>query len=112
MSNLIDTCTFCNSTETITETHFSGKHWGSLSCRKCGRHLRWLPNPSVTTEFEERKQIIDLGLASGQVTAWESLFLRSIRLRRHLSPKQKEKFQQVCTRHGMKIPAYGGAGSG
>lgn len=110
--SITDICHFCNSDNLTSQTNLSGMHWGSLHCADCGKHLQWLPNPSVTAEFEERKQLIDKALESGRVTAWENLFLRSIRESRTLSPKRQQKFEQICQRHAMKIPACGGAGSG
>lgn len=111
MVNLSQKCPTCNSTRLIEKIQpLDSTHYAKLACGDCGNFIRWLPNPSVTAEFEVRKKIIDEMLMMKIVSGWENLFLRSVRDARVLSPKRKQKFLQICSRHGIKIPARDSAG--
>ncbi|MDF5717184.1 MAG: hypothetical protein PUP93_25780 [Rhizonema sp. NSF051] len=100
-----NTCKYCGSVEFVEKTDLIGMHWGEVICAKCDRHIRWLPDPSVTRKFEERSQTIDEALNAGILSGWELMFIRNIRERRYLTHKQQEKFDQICVKHALKIPA-------
>ncbi len=105
---MLDYCPSCGSYNLVEllepETSI---HYGRVTCGDCQRFIKWLPKPPP------HQQLIDAALASGRITGWEHLFLRNIRNRKKLTPKQKEKFDQIITRHQIKTnPVPCGRGTG
>jgi hypothetical protein len=102
-SSIIE-CKYCGSEDLIKKENLCGLHWGAITCNSCGKHQQWLPNPLVSEKHQKREKLINEALTKKSVVGWESLFLRSIQSRRYLTPKQEEKFQQICDRHNLKMP--------
>lgn len=106
-SSIIE-CKYCCSDDLIKKENLCGLHWGAIVCNNCGKHQQWLRNPLISEQHKKREKLITEALRNRNVVGWENLFLRSIQSRRYLSPKQEEKFQQICDRHNLKNPVITG----
>ncbi|MEO1558094.1 MAG: hypothetical protein AAFS12_00220 [Cyanobacteria bacterium J06632_19] len=73
-------------------------HHGRIFCGNCESWLGWIPNPEKIKFFNERNLYIDGLLSYTGINSWERTFLRNIKGRLWLSPKQTIKFDQICER--------------
>lgn len=91
-----DFCKYCGSFQLMEciEPRASIYH-GRLICNDCKSFVKWIP---------KHQKLIDIILASGRVNGWENMFLRNIRTRKHLSPAQSRKFEQIMSKHQIKSP--------
>jgi hypothetical protein len=101
----ITSCPHCGSKNlySLTGDDEPTRHYGKLGCEDCQKFIKWLANPKVTEECENRRQLINQTLDAERVTGWEAFFFREIRDRRTLSPKQLQKYNQICSRHNLMV---------
>lgn len=71
-----------------------GPHYGKRICLQCGKFTGWEPNPKLTMLCAERDRLIDKLLGDG-VGEWEQGFLRNIKGKRFLTPKQEQCFRRI-----------------
>jgi hypothetical protein len=74
-----------------------GKHYAKAVCSHCGHFLKWLPNPEITSQCEERNEKIDKFLRKNKEILKESQkkFLTDIKERRFLTPRQHEYLKNI-----------------
>ena len=101
-----DVCKHCGSlTLTTVKTRTQDKqnfpHYAKLVCADCGKFHRWLKDPKVTAEYEERVKDIDTLLSNGfNLGLWEENFLLNIKPLRTLTDNQKSKLADIKDRCG------------
>ncbi|WP_026730762.1 hypothetical protein [Fischerella sp. PCC 9605] len=59
MPNFTKQCPYCKNSNLIEKTNLPGMHFGALVCGECDRHIKWLPDPRIDKQYEERRQSID-----------------------------------------------------
>ena len=74
-------------------------HYGKEICAVCGRFIRWSAKPLNV----ERQRLSAFRLAKlamrPDLTGWERQFVRSVGGKKHLSPKQLEIVERLCTQY-------------
>ena len=109
-------CPRCASTNFIRQTGKDEEtsHYGRLKCGDCGRFLQWLRDPSTTlTTMQRNAAIIEIFKHPAKLSDWEIKFLRSIKEKRYLTEKQRDKLNiigqrilgvQICADHIQGVP--------
>lgn len=100
------TCNYCGSFSLQKTIGGSEPHYGKLTCNDCGRWVCWLTNPEkITMQLRRTDFIRGLLLHSG-LSAWERTFLQNIQAKRWLTPRQKQKFDQISLRVNGAVFTY------
>ena len=78
----------------------SGKHYAKQTCSKCGHFLKWLPNPKITEECNERiKKIDEIIKKHGEALGEKKIkFLEGVKSIRFLTPRQFEYLQLITSK--------------
>lgn len=78
-----------------------GPHHSKEVCATCGKFIRWLPKPETLERNKQTMRNIEFLSDRKSLNDWERTFLDSIKtVAPKLSPKQLDKLEEVCKRHG------------
>ena len=91
---------FDNTTEDVIMDN--GKHYAKQVCAHCKHYIKWLPNPNITKETEDRNKKIDITISNPKITPKMKEFMISIKTKRFLTPKQLNYFLGICEKYTPK----------
>ena len=76
--------------ETMTILMDHGKQYAKAVCAHCKHWIKWLPNPRITKECDERSEHIDKVLSkySMEITPKRKAFFEAVKNTRFITPRQ------------------------
>jgi hypothetical protein len=83
------------------------KHYAKAVCKHCSHFLYWLKNPSTVLQNSKNQEYIDyLESVNEYLNDYERTFIRDMKHRKKLSPKQTSYLKSVYERFSiLKIVA-------
>ncbi|MEP0755606.1 hypothetical protein NDA03_25840 [Trichocoleus sp. Lan] len=93
-------CQHCGyETSSVIKMPPSSPHYAALRCGGCDVFQGWQPKPKNQEKAVKQTSVIDRLLADPNlISQWESEFLKSIRKRKALSPRQTEILEKIQSR--------------